>query len=59
MRNVPARVARLASLSLVVVLFVALLGPGVAGAQQLVVAGAPPIHEVTMPHLGAQSSKLL
>jgi peptide/nickel transport system substrate-binding protein len=33
--------------------------PGPAGAQQLVVAGAPPIHEVTMPHLGAQSSKLL
>ncbi|MBI4608271.1 MAG: ABC transporter substrate-binding protein [Candidatus Rokubacteria bacterium] len=30
-----------------------------ASAQTLVVAGAPPIHEVTLPHLGAQSSKLL
>lgn len=34
-------------------------GPAPALAQRLVVAGAPPIHEVTLLHQGAQSSKLL
>lgn len=34
-------------------------GPSPASAQTLVVASVPPIHEVTLPHLGAQSSKLL
>lgn len=34
-------------------------GASLASAQTLVVAGVPPIHEATLPHLGAQSSKLL
>jgi peptide/nickel transport system substrate-binding protein len=59
MTKAPDAVIRLSLGLLLPILVVGVLAAAPARAQQLVVAGAPPIHEVTMPHLGAQSSKLL
>ncbi|MGH7391961.1 MAG: ABC transporter substrate-binding protein [Candidatus Rokuibacteriota bacterium] len=59
MRKALARVTRLGLGLLILTVLVDGPSPGAAWAQQLVVAGAPPIHEVTLPNLGAQSSKLL
>lgn len=54
-----ARVIRVVAGLLVFAGLASGLMAGPASAQRLVVAGAAPIHEVTLPNMGAQSSKLI